>query len=247
MFFSCVSSYDYEYLTRVKFDEATKKYLKGEYKEAIALYEELLNSYKNGSFQEIISLNLANLYLVTKNYPAGLNILNRLISNAKDEGVLGGANFALANYYYEERKFDLAKIYITKALQYPDKFYSLYIALQLAAKVCYYMNEIKDAKYYFIKLANTYPTDPYSQKIISVLDILSRGEIFLQLGKFSSFDNAKNLVTKLSVLGYNPILKESIIAGERSFLVFINCQTQQLCGRLKSDLNNLEIDAIEIP
>lgn len=247
LFSSCTSSYEYEYLYKIKVEEATKKHLAGDYNNAILIYEELLNNNRNPQLQDTILLNLANLHLVTKNHQQAISIFNQLLNKSEDVYILGGTNFALANYYFANKQFNLAKTYIVNALKYPEQFYSLYIALQLAGKIFYYTNDIENAQYYFIKLAKTFPNDPYSQKIVSILDVLSKGYVFLQLGKFSSVENAKNLVTKLSILGYDSIIKEVKISNDNSFLVLTNCQTQELCKRFKEDLNKIEVDAIEIP
>ncbi len=247
LFSSCTSSYEYEYLYRIKMEEATKKHLSGNYQEANLIYQELLNDNKNPQFRDILLLNLANLYFASKNPKQAILILTRLLTETKDANILGGVNFALANYYFDNKQFNTAKSYIVNTLKYPDKFYSLYIALQLAGKISYYTNDVENMQYYFAKLAKTFSDDPYSQKIISLLDILLKGKPLLQLGKFSSFENGKNMVTKLSILGYDAMIKEVKTPRDNYFLVLTSCETQQLCRRFKEELNKIEVDAIEIP
>lgn len=247
LLFSSCASYDYGDLYEIKLEEATKKHLSGDYMGARLIYEELLKSNKNPQFRETVLLHLANLYFTLKDSQHALSILNRLVNTSEDIYILGGANFALANYYYEEKQFDMAKRYIVNTLKYPDKFYSLYLALQLAAKIFYYLKDIENAKHYFLKLATIFPNDPYSQKIFSILDVLSNGDLYLQVGKFSSLENAKNLMIKLSVLGYNSIVKEVIISNSKFSLVLVTCKTHELCKKFREDLTKIEVDALEIP
>ncbi|MFN7182527.1 MAG: SPOR domain-containing protein, partial [Planctomycetota bacterium] len=113
--------------------------------------------------------------------------------------------------------------------------------------ICYFLQEMDSAKYYFSQLISNFPDDPYAQKIVSIIEALEPGSLYLQLGKFSSLDNANNLATNITMLGYTPILKNIKTNNNHFYLLLINCKTSEICKKTREELNKLDIDAIDIP
>ncbi|MFN7182179.1 MAG: hypothetical protein ACK4NF_05835, partial [Planctomycetota bacterium] len=61
--FCACAPYNYpEFLIKSKFEEATKKHLSGDYKNALILYKELLHTHPSSHLKENILLNLADVY-----------------------------------------------------------------------------------------------------------------------------------------------------------------------------------------
>ncbi len=246
-FQSCASDTTAEYYFKQRFEEAAKKHLSGDYKGAIIVYEEILKNNPPVILKENVLLNLADVYLATGNHEQSLKIFYELLKNTKNPAVSGACFFKLANFYLSVNDFTLARKYIIEALKYPPQYYSLYLALQMAAKVCYMVGDIENAKYYFSKLFIHFPEDPYAQKVNAIGELLMQGNFYLQLGRFSSVQNAKNLVTKLSILGYPVFAKNVTINNNNFHLVLCECKTQESYRKIKEVLSKLDIDAIEIP
>jgi tetratricopeptide (TPR) repeat protein len=236
-----------DYIIQKKLKQASQKHIEGDCKAAVLLYEDILSRNLPRNLKENVALELSGCYLSIENPTKAINILNELLNTSNNPYILGGVNFKLGSYYFENNDFIKAKEYLSAALKFPPKLYSSYLSLSLLAKAAYYSGDLQNAKLLFLKLAKEFPNDPYAKKITSMLDILNTGSPYLQLGKFTSLYNAKNFIKKLNLPEYLISLKEIEDNNSKFYLVIANCQTLQVCKQLKKELNRYELDAIEIP
>jgi tetratricopeptide (TPR) repeat protein len=238
-------------------DKIKAAYLNGEYRAAISGGEKiLLTSVNHAGFDELYYY-LGLSYLKDSNFIRSADMFNRILSEFANGKYRAQAQLALGDVYFLQGDFEKAKSAYEVLANNPDqklKSALLYRQSQLALKLGDFAKnkelqeqlkteypfslEAKQDKGVFISVAQT--SKPVETKAESKTEVIAEhasGDFSVQVGVFSSKDNAINLATELAKKGFSTYIEDAEIDGKASYRVRVGrSSTQQEALELQIQL-----------
>jgi len=215
-----------EFLRRQKrvLNEAEELFLKGDYKGVTRACEDIFyiaRRYKSkrGHLDKLYYIAAVS-YLKLNDTTSSRAYLYKIISSYSNSTLVPDAYLALGDAYYTDEDYDeSSNMYMHFTRTYPrdPSVPQAYLRLgQIARK----LGRREEAKYYLDKVREDYPMS-FEAKITPLVSSGSGGYFSVQLGYFSSIDNARKLKNELERKGYYPYIVEVRSSGNTYYRVRI--------------------------
>ena len=186
-------------------------FLKGDYKAAIIEGEKIMANASHSREEDELYYLLAVSYLKEGNFLRASDIFEIILkefkaSRFKEEALLG-----CGDAYFLKGDYQAAQEYYARLLQ--DNSHTKFKAQLYArlSQVGFKKGDTPQGKGYEAKLKQEFPLHMETltaQDMCSVVDFSQEPYYSVQVGCFSSQNNAGNLVTKLKSLGYDAFINE---------------------------------------
>ena len=229
-------------------DKIKAAYLNGEYQAAVSEGEKiLLTSVNHTGFDELYYY-LGLSYLKDSNFIRSEDMFNRILNEFANGKYRSQAQLALGDVYFLQGDFEKARSAYEVLTSDPDqklKSALLYRQSQLALK----MGDFAKNKELQEQLKSVYPFSLEAKQdkgvFISVAQVRepevksepASGNFSVQVGVFSSKDNAINLAMELAKKGFSTYTEDAEIDGKASYRVRVGkSSTQQEALELQIQL-----------
>jgi len=231
-------------------DKMKAAYLDCEYKAAISEGEKiLLTSVNRGGFEELYYY-LGLSYLKDSNYVRAADMFGRVIAEFKDSKFAGQAKLALGDTYFMQGEFEKAEA-LYDELMGPQDTKLKPAALYRLSRVAMKKGDSAKSNQYLEKLKNDYPfcLEAKLDKEVSAvtnkaapesapLDIPSGTIYSVQVGFFSSKENALNFTDELTQKNFPAYAEKDIVGGKESYRVKVGkLKTRQEAQDLEKKLS----------
>jgi tetratricopeptide (TPR) repeat protein len=226
-------------------DKIKAAYLNGEYKIAISEGEKiLLTSVNHGGFDELYYY-LGLSYLKDSNYVRAEDMFGRVIVELKDSKFTGQAKLALGDTYFMQGEFEKAEALYNELLDAQDtklKPAVLYRLSQIAmkkgdrAKSSQYLKSLKDDYPFCLEAKLDKEVSVVTNKAVpesAPLDVPSGPVYSVQVGFFSSKENAQNFTKELKDNDIPAYVEEDTVDSKVSYRVKV--------GKLKTRQEALDL------
>jgi len=218
-------------------DKVKIYFLNGDYKSTIAECEKILASYGRSSQSDELYYILGLSYSKDGNYLRASDIFEIILKEFKESNFKEEAKLGLGDTYLLRGDFSRAEDYYKDLLNSnPDTKLKAQLYYRLS-QVGFKKGDTAGGKEYLDKLKNEFPQNPdlISNKDLCSLANYSSGIYYtVQVGCFSSENNAKNLVQKLIQSGYPAYIEEATLSGQPSYRVRVGKSP------LRQEILNLE-------
>jgi tetratricopeptide (TPR) repeat protein len=225
-------------------DKVKTAYLEGSYKTAISEGEKILLTSVNRSGFDELYYYLGLAYFKDANYLRLLDMFGRALEEFKNSRLGAQTKLALGDTYFYLNDFAKAEGLYTELFSSSDQ--------KLKPALLYRLGELYEktgdkakSKEYSDKLKQDFPFSPEARQDKRVSIVLIKktpvetpapaGSTYsVQVGAFSSQENASNLTLELAKKGHNSYIEEIVIDGKASYRVKV--------GRLNSEYEALELE-----
>lgn len=222
---------------------AEELFLKGDYRETAKACEDILylaRRYRSKKRYLDRMHYLAGVsYLKLNNTRSAKAHLSKIISEYANSSLIDDAHLALAEAHFLEEDYDEAGRLLTHYVRtYPNEPSASQAYLRLG-QIAQKRGGWEEAKYYFDKVKKDYPLSFEAKLAPSLVD--EEDTFFsVQLGYFSSLDNAKKLKRKLEKKGYSLYIIEVRSAGSTFYRVRAGklssrAEAKHLANKLKKE------------
>ncbi|TBR15626.1 outer membrane protein assembly factor BamD [bacterium] len=210
-------------------------FLNGDYKAAIAEGERAM-AVSSGYSKELDELYifLGLSYLKDGNYLRASDIFEIIVNEFKGSRYKEEAMLGLVDAYYLKGDFVRAESYCNDLLsKYPNSKFKAAVYYRLSRIALGAGNEPKSNEY-MAKLKSEYPLSP-ELKLKGEMTLPEAVVYTVQVGSFSSIQNAKNLVGELKAKGYQGYYEGATLNNRSTYRVRV--------GKLKtlSEAENLKV------
>jgi TolA-binding protein len=216
----CIGFCNYAYALNL--DSLKASFLNGDYKQAIAEGEKLLAQEALSAGSDELYYFLGLSYLNDGNYLRACDIFEIILTEFKEGSFRQEAGMGLGDAYFLQGDFNKADDYYARLLAEnsssnlkPELYYRM---SQVGLKT----GDTQLAKEYLIKLKEEFPDSSIKFIESDIPQALTCPTAFyytVQVGAFSSINNAKNLKDKLVQRDYPAYIEEAGSAGEVSYRV----------------------------
>ena len=202
-------------------DKAKAYFLSGDYNSAISEGERLLAGYSSAANSDELYYILALSYMKDGNYLRASDIFEIILKEFKQSSFRDEATLGLGDTYFLRGEYDKAKAYYQELLNINGRGKLVPSAYYRLSQCAFKQGNSAEGKEYLNKLKEGFPLNPEL--------ILNRDLCFLpdpsdfyytvQVGAFSSLENARRLTDKLVQGGYPAYLQELDSPGKPSYRV----------------------------
>lgn len=185
--------------------QAEISFLKGDYDIAIKNCDTMINSGVSSEIPRAFYLK-ARIFLKQGRISEARQIFSKILADFPAGEFSDEAQLGFADTFFAEENFDRAiGEYRKIGEKYPQSPFCA-IALYKLSKSCLKAGRMEEARFYFQKLQQDYPSS-FESKLIDELDN-SEFAYSVQVGCFSKYENAERLVAKLKKKGFDAYISE---------------------------------------
>jgi len=202
-------------------DKAKAYFLSGDYNSAISEGERLLAGYSGAANSDELYHILALSYMKDGNYLRASDIFEIILKEFKQSRFRDEATLGLGDTFFLRGEYDKAKVYYQELININGRGKLVPSAYYRLSQCAFKQGNPAEGKEYLNKLKEGFPLNPelILNRDLCLLPDTSDFYYTVQVGAFSSPENARRLVDRLAQNSYPAYLEEVDSPGKPSYRV----------------------------